>query len=279
MKRISKAAITVAAGAALTAGLYFAALSPRRNQPGWEELKNYRYAHRGLHDPEEGRVENSLSAFRAAVDAGFGAELDVHLMRDGNLAVVHDSDLTRVTGIGAKVEELTAEELADYPLAGSGETIPLLEDVLSLFEGKTPLIVELKTSNKNASALTDAVMERLGSYKGFYCVESFDPSVLLCLKNKYPDVIRGQLSENFLRSSPASLNVPARAVMSNLLTTFLTKPDFIAYNCLDRGQPSLRAMKKLYGVHEVSWTVRDPELLRELESQGVPAIFEGFVPD
>ncbi len=279
MKSVAKAAITVAAGAAVTAGLYLFSLSPRRDQPGWAELQNHRYAHRGLHDLDEGRPENSLSAFRAAVDAGFGAELDVHLMRDGNLAVVHDSDLTRVTGIPAKIEELTAEELPGYPLKGSGETIPLFEDVLSVFNGRTPLIVELKTSGGNAPALTDAVMERLSTYNGLFCVESFDPHVLMCLKARYPDVIRGQLSENFMRSRPSAISAPLRFAMSNLLTTFLTKPDFIAYNWIDRGQPSLKMMKSLYGVHEVSWTVRDPDLQSDLESQGAVTIFEGFVPD
>lgn len=279
MKRIAKAAVTVAAGAALTTGLYLVCLSPRRNMPGWDRFQNVRYAHRGLHNVDEGRPENSLSAFRAAVEGGFGAELDVHLMRDGNLAVVHDSDLTRVTGIGAKIEDLTAEDLPAYPLKGSGETIPLFEDVLALFEGRAPLIVELKTAGGNSGPLTDAVMERLSRYGGAYCVESFDPAVLLHLRSRYPEVIRGQLSENFLRSKPANLSAPTRAVMSNLLTTFLTKPDFIAYNCLDREQPSLRTMKRLYKVHEVSWTVRDPELQRKLEEQGVPTIFEGFVPE
>ena len=278
MKSLSKAAAGLTAGAALTVGAYLAALTPRRNMTGWEELQKYRYAHRGLHDLEAGRPENSLSAFRAAVEHGFGAELDVHLMRDGSLAVVHDSDLTRVTGKTAQVEELTAEELAGFPLKGSGETIPLFEQVLEVFAGKTPLIVELKTAGSNAAALTAAVMERLQSYKGLYCLESFDPSVLMCLKKNYPSVIRGQLSENFMRSRPASLNLPQRAAMTYLLTTFLTAPDFIAYNWIDRRQPSLKLMKKLYGVHEVSWTVRDPQLMTALEAEGVVPIFEGFVP-
>lgn len=279
MKIILKSALAVTALAAVTGIAYVEALSPRTGQPGWEKLAAYRYAHRGLHDLSEGRPENSLSAFRAAVEHGYGAELDVHLMRDGSLAVVHDSDLSRVTGRTAIVEDLTAEELKDYPLIGSGETVPLFEDVLEVFSGKTPLIIELKTRGGNASPLTDAVMERLNGYAGLYCLESFDPNVLVCLKARYPDVIRGQLSENFLRSKPASLSFPIRTAMTYLLTTFRTKPDFIAYNHVDRSCVSLKLMKALYGVHEVSWTVRDPELLKELESQGFQTIFEGFVPD
>ena len=80
----------------------------------------------------------------------FGAELDVHLMADGNLAVVHDSDLTRVCGKKGVIEDLRREDLKNYPLQGTGETIPLFGDVLDLFAGKTPLIVELKAERGNA---------------------------------------------------------------------------------------------------------------------------------
>ena len=260
-------------------GAWCALLQPRQDQPGWEKLGNVRYAHRGLHDLSQGRPENSMAAFRAAVEAGFGAELDVHLMADGRLAVVHDSDLTRVCGKKVHIEDLTAASLRNYPLQGTSETIPLLEDVLALFEGGTPLIVELKVERGNAGALTDAAMAALAQWNGTYCVESFHPAVLLRLKERYPEVIRGQLSENFLKSGEGSgLTLPARFMLTNLLTTVLTRPDFIAYNWKDRSNASLRLMKNLYGVHEVAWTVRDRAAMERLEAEGVPVIFEKFVP-
>ena len=279
MKKTLISAVTVGVAATAAAGaLWAGALAPRQGHPGWEAFSHHRYAHRGLHNMDEGRPENSFSAFRAAVEHGFGAELDLHLMADGNLAVVHDSDLERVCGRSAIIEELTAADLNDYPLLGSGETIPLFEDVLALFEGKTPLIVELKTSKGNAARLTDAAMEQLAKWNGLYCVESFDPAVLLHLKKHYPAVIRGQLSCDFLTGNHTGRGTLADFAMTNLLTTFLTKPDFIAYKHQDRGVLSLRLMKKLYGVHEVSWTVREAEVMETLENEGVPAIFEGFLP-
>ena len=275
MKTITKAAAVCLGGL----GAWCLLLQPRRGQPGWEALGNVRYAHRGLHDLAQGRPENSMAAFRAAVEAGFGAELDVHLMADGRLAVVHDSDLTRVCGKKAFIEDLTAEDLKDYPLQGTGEAIPLFEDVLALFEGKTPLVVELKVERGNANALTDAAMALLKDWNGTYCVESFHPGALLRLKEKYPQVIRGQLSQNFLKGSEVNgLSLPVRFALTNLLTTGLTKPDFIAYNWKDRGNASLRLMKKLYGVHEVAWTVRDRETMEALDGDAVPSIFEGFAP-
>lgn len=255
-------------------------LMPRRNQPGWEKLSGVRYAHRGLHNTVEGVPENSLAAFRKAVDCGFGAELDVHLMADGSLAVVHDSNLQRVCGKNLIIEDMTAEELRHYPLQGTGETIPLLQDVLDVFEGKTPLIIELKAERGNAAALTDAVMNLLKNRNVDYCIESFHPAVLLHLKKHYPQVIRGQLSQNFLRASEVgNLSWPVRVILTFLLTTCLTRPDFIAYNYLDRSCPSLRLMKRLYHVQEVGWTIRDCESMKALEKENVVPIFEGFISD
>lgn len=260
-------------------GAWCALLRPRQDQPGWERLEGVRFAHRGLHDPEQGIPENSMAAFQRAIDHGFGAELDVHLMADGNLAVVHDSSLKRVCGVDVLIEDLTFEELEDYPLMGTEEYIPLFREVLSLFEGKTPLVIELKAERGNANALTDAVMAELEGWKGIYCVESFHPAVLLRLKERYPHVLRGQLSQNFLRDSEVgNLSLPVRFMLTNLLTTAATRPDFIAYNWQDRGNISLRLMKALYNVHEVDWTVRDRETMKDLDEAGATSIFEGFVP-
>ena len=275
MNKITKAAL----GCAGVLGAWSLLLKPRRNQPGWEKLEGVRYAHRGLHDMKLGVPENSMAAFQRAIDHGFGAELDVHLMADGNLAVVHDSSLKRVCGVDVLIEDLTFEELEDYPLMGTEEYIPLFREVLSLFEGKTPLVIELKAERGNANALTDAVMAELEGWKGIYCVESFHPAVLLRLKERYPHVLRGQLSQNFLRDSEVgNLSLPVRFMLTNLLTTAATRPDFIAYNWQDRGNISLRLMKALYNVHEVDWTVRDRETMKDLDEAGATSIFEGFVP-
>lgn len=262
-----------------TAGAYALLIRPRRNHPGWNALSGVRYAHRGLHDMGLGVPENSLAAFRRAVDHGFGAELDVHLMADGELAVVHDSSLARVCGKQVCIEDLTAADLPDCTLLGTEETVPLLRDVLALFEGKTPLIIELKVERGNANALTDTVMALLEGWNGTYCVESFHPGVLLRLRQRYPEVIRGQLSENFLKHREVvNLSLPARIALTNLLTTAATEPDFIAYKWQDRSNPTLRLMKKVFGVHEVAWTVKDRETMEMLEKDGAISIFEGFVP-
>ena len=255
---------------------YLLLLKPRTGHPGWDALASFRYAHRGLHNKENGIPENSMTAFRRAVDHGYGAELDVHLLKDGSLAVFHDSTLKRICGAEGKIEDLTAAELGNYRLSGTEETIPMLTDVLALFEDKTPLIIELKVVDGNAAALTDAVMNLLKGWRGTYCIESFHPAVVKHLKEHYPNVIRGQLSENFFRTKDISF---CKAfLMTFLLTTAFTRPDFIAYAHQDRKNISLRLMRKLYGVHEIGWTIRRQDIMEQLEKDGVTPIFENFIP-
>ena len=152
--------------------LYVLSTMGRRGHRGLAALREYVYAHRGLHS--ENVPENSLEAFRRAKEAGYGVELDVHLLKDGNLAVFHDSDLGRMTGNAGKITDLTTEMLKDFQLNNTDYTIPTFAEVLALFDGSVPMIVELKVVN-NCSELCEKVCEMLDEYKGIYCVESFDP--------------------------------------------------------------------------------------------------------
>ena len=259
------------------AAIWLLALRCRRGHPAWAVLEQYRYAHRGLHDSEHGIPENSLAAFRLAAQRGFGAELDVHLTRDGRLAVIHDDSLLRTAGADVKASQLTAEELSAYCLEGTQEKIPFLEEVLPLFEGKGPLIVELKVEG-NAAALAQATCEMLDRYRVDFCIESFHPQAVLWLKRHRPEVCRGQLSQNFL-AQRSGLSWPAAFAMTHLLTSFLTTPDFIAYNLHHRDRLSLRLARRLWGVREVSWTIRSPQELAACEGDGCLSIFEGFTPE
>ena len=172
--------------------LYILCLRCRRGKADWAHFRKWRYAHRGFHDREKGVPENSLAAFKRAASNGFGAELDVHLMKDGKLAVIHDASLLRTAGADVYIEDLTAGELEGYRLEGTEQRIPLLEEVLPLFVGRAPLIVELKAERGNAAALAAATCAVLDKYKVDCCVESFDPRCLMWLWQNRPDVIRGQ---------------------------------------------------------------------------------------
>ena len=255
--------------------LYLLAIWGRKGHPGLKELRGWSYAHRGLHS--EGIPENSMAAFRAALAGGYGIELDIHLLKDGNLAVMHDSDLLRTTGCAGKMEDLTTGDLEKYHLEGTEETIPTFRQVLDLYNGRFPLVVELKVSNNNYAALTEAACKMLDGYKGVYCLESFDPRCLLWLKKHRPDLIRGQLTENYFVTKN-KLPFILKLILSKNLGNFLTKPDFVAYRYRDRKSTlsNRLCLKRMTGV---SWTVISQEEFDTAVAEGWVPIFEGFRPD
>lgn len=256
------------------------ALKPRYGEKKLTVLRKFRYAHRGLHNAKQGIPENSLLAFRYALAGGFGAELDVHLTKDKRLVVIHDSDLMRVCGVEGKVEEKNLSELRQLRLQETNERIPLLEEVLPLFCGKTPLIIELKTAGGNCRELCYKVCQMLESYQGEYCLESFDPRVLWWLRRNEPFIIRGQLVENFMKQSEVGgLNKPMCVLLTSLLANLLTRPDFIACRYADRNMISARICREVLKAPEVSWTLRSQEELADAEKNGAIVIFEGFLPE
>lgn len=218
-----------------------------------------------------------MAAFRAALDHGYGIEFDLHLLKDGNLGVMHDSQLLRTTGKEGRMEDLTTEELADYHLQGTSETIPEFRQVLELFDGKAPLIIELKTDGGNHAALTETACRMLEDYKGPYCIESFDPFCIYWLKKNRPDIIRGQLAENAMAAKGRYPWI-VRFITTYYLENFLTLPDFIAYRFQDRKTASNAICRKLWGIQGVSWTLRNPEDFKAAEEEGWLPIFEGFIP-
>ncbi len=251
----------------LVAIAYLLAVGGRSRHAAWHTLKGHVYAHRGLHD--DTRPENSLSAFRAAREKGYGVELDVHLLKDGTLAVFHDHTLDRVTGESGKIEDLTAADLSRFHLNGTEETIPTFEQVLELFDGAAPIVVELKAAG-NHRALVHAAMAVLKNYPGAYCIESFDPRCLWYLRRDFPSVVRGQLSQDFFKSDE-KLSIPVKFILTHLLSNFLTRPDFVAYNFEHRRKLSVRIARKVWGVQGVVWTLTD-------QAQHETALLENFIP-
>lgn len=260
----------------LVALVYVISQRCRVGHPGLAKLRGWYYAHRGLHG--NGVPENSMEAFRLALEGGYGIELDVHLMADGNLAVIHDASLKRTAGEDVKIENLTLKDLDTYRLEGTDEKIPTFRQVLDLFDGKAPLIVELKAEGGNHAALTNAVCNMLDTYEGVYCLESFDPRCILWLKKNRPEFIRGQLSENFIKATKTKLPGIIRFIMTFLLTNFINSPDFVAYKFADRKNPSVWLSRKLWGVQGVTWTIKSKEDSDQADIEGWISIFEGFNP-
>ena len=254
---------------------YLFALHGRMGHSRLRRFQKFAYAHRGLHS--EHIPENSMAAFRAAKEKGYGIELDVHLLKDGNLAVIHDHSLLRTALSDVQIEDLTAADLTNYRLA-NGETIPLLSEVLALMNGKTPLIIELKSTMENFAALTDTAVAAMEGYTGLWCMESFDPRCVRHLKKQYPKVIRGQLSENFPRNPKVAAPLWMKCVMALLLPNFLTSPDFVVYRFAHCKLFSLQLCRRLWRIPIVAWTIQSQEDFDLAIEEGYIPIFENFLP-
>lgn len=256
--------------------IYLLAIRCRGSKKGeLAELAKYDYAHRGFHGG--GVPENSMAAFRAAKEKGYGIELDIHLLSDGGLAVMHDSALKRTTGAEGRIEDLTVGELANYRLEGTEETIPLFSNVLALFEGAAPLIVELKAEG-NQAELARVACDMLDKYDVKYCIESFDPRCIRWLKKNRPDVIRGQLASNFIKSKEKFPFVLNFAMTHNLLN-FLSVPDFISYKFEDRKDTLSNFLcQKIWRARMAGWTIRDKDTQVAVKKRGWISIFEKFEP-
>lgn len=260
---------------ALVILMFLLSVKGRIGHKDLKQLKKWYYAHRGLH--EFNVPENSMIAFRNAMEAGYGMELDIHLLKDGNLAVIHDASLERTVGAKVFVEDLTRQELLEYSLQGTNEKIPLLSQVLDLVQGKVPLIIELKPVGNNFSQLCRAACGLLENYEGLYCIESFDPRCVRWLKKHKPHIVRGQLTMDFFRSN-SKLPWMAKFMMRHQIYNFLCKPDFIAYRYSDRRTLSNYICRKIWRMQGVSWTIKNRDDFNKAVSEGWIPIFESFKP-
>lgn len=217
------------------------------------------YAHRGLHD-RAGAPENSLAAFRRAVAAGYGIELDVHLLADGGLAVFHDGDTKRMTGEPGSVGDHTRASLQPLRLAGTDEAIPLLETVLDLVGGAAPLLIELKNPPENGRA-ERRLGEVLAGYAGSAACQSFVTASLPLLRAATGRPC-GLLLEN-----PAGFDAAARSA----------SPDFLGLRhdrlALSGRPPGAEAIPVL------AWTVRSSAEAEAVADRADAFIFEDFRPD
>lgn len=254
--------------------VYLFLIAPRIiNRPDVSVLNGVHYAHRGLHDNDSDAPENSMPAFQAAVDAGYGIELDVQMTKDGQVVVTHDFHLRRICGADVQVNQLTYEELQQYTILNSKERIPLFTDFLKLVDGKVPLVVELKCRNGKDPIAVEAD-KILQSYKGVYCIESFDPRVLLWYKANRPEVIRGQLSGNLNKEEKKEgMMKVVYWLLTHLLLNVATRPDFIAYDIRYSGELS-RRICRMMGAPAVAWTVRTAEEYEKAKKEYDLFIFE-----
>jgi glycerophosphoryl diester phosphodiesterase len=267
------AIIICAVLAVLFIGYLFLIMTGSRR--GMEKYKNVKYAHRGLHG--DGRAENSMSAFKAAVDAGFGVELDVRLSKDGVLVVFHDDDLKRVCSDDRRVADVCAKELSEMSLSGTADGVPTFEQVLKLVGGRVPLLVEIK-ENPGDGGVSEMTARMLSEYSGDYIVESFNPLSLKNARRGLKRVPMGILSMKFEREERRIIRLRNFA-LGGLLTNFLCRPNFIAYRNEDGRAFPVKLLGGLFGAVRIAWTVRSEQEEKAAYARGFDTvIFEGYLP-
>ena len=235
------------------------------------------YAHRGLWNLEEdGIPENSLPAFRRAVEQGFAIELDVHLTADNQLIVFHDDDLKRICSADGSCETMTVSELQTLSLSGTGEHMPLLRDVLDLVDGRVPLLIELKLPTRN-TAICDHVHTLLETYRGAFLIESFHPFALRRYRQLDPDILLGQLSCRY--SAKAKMHPLLKFLSTTLMENAVSRPDFIAYNFKHRDILGFDLNRRLFHTPAFAWTARSPKDYRVCQKNFDAVIFERFLPE
>lgn len=236
--------------------LYLFLIAPRMfNRPDMSGLTGYHYAHRGYFDNDSAAPENSMAAFQAAMDAGYGIELDVQMSADGVPMVFHDADLERMCGVSGKIWEYTCAELQQMRLMNTEETIPTFAEVLALIDGQAPVIVEYKLDRVNTD-VCEAGNALLQNYEGDYCIQCFHPLALMWYKKNAPEVIRGQLSQSFWEEEKYHGDA-LYALLSYMIENVATRPDYIAYQFDDADNLSFRLCRAM-GAKTAAWTLRDP---------------------
>ena len=253
-------------------------LSIRPNTARREVLRPFEetpVAHRGLFDNKT-IPENSLPAFKRAVEAGFPIELDVQLTTDDKLVVFHDASLERMCGDDRKIYEVSYEELQKLRLLDTDERIPLFEEVLRVIGGKVPLVMEIKPDGRYLKT-AELSSNMLKSYQGAVCLESFHPMVLSWYKKNDPDIPRGLLSTNCFKQVNNQPGI-VKFLLTNLMLNFLASPDFISFNHHFKNLFSYRLCRALYHPVNAAWTIRSQKELDEASKTFSIFIFDSFIP-
>lgn len=257
--------------------LFLVMIAPRTiGQADLSHMEGYHYAHRGYHDGNVAVPENSLASFQAAIDAGYGIELDIQLSKDKVPMVFHDAELLRACGVEGMVWDYTCQELQQMKLFGTEETIPTLTQALELIDSQVPILVEYKMDkvDTDVCAYSHALLK---DYDGPYAIQSFHPFALFWYRQNAKEIPRGILSKNFLRErEEEGEEVTVIDVLTtNLLLNVIAYPDFIGYDCLDADYYALK-LNRLLGAKTSTWTIKEPAQYEAVKGQFDLYTFEGF---
>lgn len=217
------------------------------------------FAHRGLHDRAAGVIENSRSAVKAAVAAGYGVEIDLQMSADGAAMVFHDDELDRLTPETGPVRAHSATALGQIDLTGGDEGIPTLSEILDIVGGRVPMLVEIKDQS-GCLGPVDGRLERrtaqlLSAYDGPVALMSFNPFSVAACAEAAPDIPRGRVTENFRTDGWDNLTPERAAELNRFDDLDRLGASFISHDHKDLSNPEVAAAKRS-GRHILCWTTK-----------------------
>ncbi len=238
-------------------------------------------AHRGLHNRAEGIVENSMSAIQAAVQRGFGIEIDLQPASDLTPMVFHDYLLDRLTDTKGAVNARSVEDLRAIRLKDTREGIPTLKEVLGEVAGKVPLLIEIKDQDmrlgSNVGDFQNHVCDALDNYSGPFAVMSFSPETISRLARKRPDTPIGLVTDPFHAEDWPNVPEARRKELALIEDAARLSVDFISHQQKDLASLHVAAMKEK-GVPIFCWTIRSPEDEARARTVADNITFEGYDP-
>jgi glycerophosphoryl diester phosphodiesterase len=236
-------------------------------------------AHRGLHDASAGVIENTASAFTAAIAGRYAIECDVQISADGEAMVHHDDVLGRLTEGRGRLADMTADALGAVPFKQTSDRIVRLRELCDLIAGRVPLIIELKSRFDDDFRLPKRAAEVLASYQGPAALMSFDPAMIETVRALSPNLPRGIVAErHYSHAEWQRLSARQRRSLAHLLHLPRTRPHFIAYHVKDLPALGPWIARTLFRLPLLTWTVRtEDDRLRALRWAD-QMIFEGWRP-
>jgi glycerophosphoryl diester phosphodiesterase len=246
--------------------------------PGLGWLTARPIAHRGLHDASAGVVENTASAFSAAIAGGYGIETDLQISADGEAMVHHDDALGRLTEGSGRLADMTAAEIKRVRFKSSADRILTLGELCELVGGRAILVLELKSHFDSDRRLVQRSADVLMNYRGPVAVMSFDPSMIEVVRWIAPHLTRGIVAErHYAHHEWDRFPSAEKRNMAFLLHANRTRPHFVAYAVRDLPAVAPLIARAVFGRPLLTWTVRSDDDRRRARWAD-QIIFEGIRP-
>jgi glycerophosphoryl diester phosphodiesterase len=234
-------------------------------------------AHRGLHDISRGIVENTASAFAAAIAGGFAIECDVQIAADGEAMVFHDETLERLTESQGWVKNLPTTEMRKLTIRNSRDRVQTLAELLDQVNGKVPLLIELKSHWDGNCALVTRALDVLQNYGEAHSLMSFDPDIIEAVRMRSPSTVRGIVADRGIDEHYNLLPLERRLELRNFSHVGRTEPHFVSFYFRDLPFAPVTGLRGT-GHPVISWTIRSPEDASIARRYSDQIIFEGFLP-